>query len=255
MSVPSNFCQRYLYAIVRCGEPLTLDKQAGGEEALRNIPYQGVGAIIGDLLPNKSAATTDNVLHHERIVEQLMEHFTLLPVRFGTTLADDRQVESLLVARYPLFQRNLTRVANRIELSLKILWAGEQTQREIEGSNRLVEDARAAMITVGPGKDYLMKRLQALAVTGEMRRRATDLAEPIHRLLLTGAAEGTCALLASRDLVMSAHYLVEREQVSTFRHALARLESERRDLHFLSSGPWPPYNFIDSELKFGRRAM
>jgi hypothetical protein len=94
----------------------------------------------------------------------------------------------------------------------------------------------------------------------EMRERAIDLTETIHRILLAHAAEGICNSLVSPDLVMDAHYLVERARVEPFRLAVAKLESEQRDLqgtlpkglsvslHFLCSGPWPPYNFIDPEL-------
>ena len=255
---PSSL-KRYLYAIVQCGNALIFDGSADQrscndyEVPLRNIPYQEIGAVDGNLLPGKSAVTPENVLRHERIIEQLMRRFTLLPVRFGTVLADDREVEALLVARYATFQRNLKRVANRVELDIKILWPDEEIRREIQVSSPPVERIRVEAALAAPGKNYLLRRMQEQTVIEEMRRRAIDLSETIHRTLLHYASEGTCDSFVSPGLVMSAHYLVERARVEQFRQVVVGLESEPREpkgtcLHFLCSGPWPPYNFIDQEL-------
>lgn len=251
MACPPCSRKRYLYAIVQCGEALVLDERQGYDVSLRNIPCQGIGAIAGDLLPGMGTATMDDVLRHERIVEQLMGRFTLLPVRFGTILADDGQVASLLAAHAPAFERNFKRVAHRVELGVKVLWAAHRYERETEDSSEWT--ARCAREgAAGPGKQYLFKRLQALAVADERRRRAMDLTEAIHRRLLANAAEGACAPSVSLNLVMNAHYLVEKTEIESFRQTVMRLESEQPDLSFLCSGPWPPYNFIDPELGFGK---
>ncbi len=243
----------HLYAIIQCGDALIFDKNNGLDVPLRNIPYQEIGAVVGDFIPGQSAITPENVLHHERIIEQLMHHFTLLPVRFGTILADDREVVALLAARYAAFRRNLARVANRVEVGLKVLWPGEEIRQEIEVASPQVARIRAEVDLAGPGRNYLLKRLQAQAVIEEMRQRAIDLSKTINRTLLVHAAEGTSDPLVSLYLMMSGHYLVERARVEPFRQAVAKLESEQRDpkgtfsLRFLCSGPWPPYNFIDRE--------
>ena len=254
---PSSL-KRYLYAIVQSGDTLILDARNGYAVPLRNIPYQGIGAVVGDFIPGKGAVTPENVLRHERIVEQLMHRFTLLPVRFGTVLADDREVEALLAARYAAFQRNLQRVANRVELGILVLWRDEEIRREIEVASPLDERNRAEVALAGPGRNYLLKRMQEQVVIEEMRRRAIDLSETIHRTLLAYASEGMCDSFVSPSLVMRAHYLVERARGEQFRQVVAGLESEPRDskgtgIHFLCSGPWPPYNFIDQELGLAKR--
>ena len=67
---PSSL-KRYLYAIVQSGDTLILDARNGYAVPLRNIPYQGIGAVVGDLIPGKGAVTPENVLRHERIVDVL----------------------------------------------------------------------------------------------------------------------------------------------------------------------------------------
>jgi hypothetical protein len=55
----------------------------------------------------------------------------------------------------------------------------------------------------------------------------------------------------TQRLVLSASYLVERARLTDYRRELGRLQAERTNLHFLSSGPWPPYTFANIDLEFG----
>ena len=51
-------------------------------------------------------------------------------------------------------------------------------------------------------------------------------------------------------LVLSAAHLVERSKIGLYREKVAKLREERPELHFLMSGPWPPYTFANIELEF-----
>jgi hypothetical protein len=54
----------------------------------------------------------------------------------------------------------------------------------------------------------------------------------------------------SQKLVLAASHLVERPQLANYQNAVKRAVEERRDLHFLSSGPWAPYSFVNIDLEF-----
>jgi hypothetical protein len=55
---------------------------------------------------------------------------------------------------------------------------------------------------------------------------------------------------SSERLVLSAAHLVERVQLQHYREKVAEARENRPDLHFLTSGPWPPYSFANIELEF-----
>jgi hypothetical protein len=44
-------------------------------------------------------------------------------------------------------------------------------------------------------------------------------------------------------LVVTAAYLVERVRLDEHRNQLHEAQIERREIHFLTSGPWSPYSF------------
>jgi len=50
-------------------------------------------------------------------------------------------------------------------------------------------------------------------------------------------------------MILSAAHLVKRDKVGLYREKLAEMRQNRADLHFLLSGPWPPYSFANIELE------
>jgi hypothetical protein len=79
-------------------------------------------------------AEPEAFLAHERIVEEVMAAQPVLPVRFGTTFADEGEVASLLREREAEWLARLEAVAGCVELAVRI-----------EGSER--EAARAELAT------------------------------------------------------------------------------------------------------------
>ena len=52
------------------------------------------------------------------------------------------------------------------------------------------------------------------------------------------------SLLLTPHLPVSLACLVPRESVTAFRAEVERLRTRLSQYSFLSSGPWPPYNFV-----------
>jgi len=61
----------------------------------------------------------------------------------------------------------------------------------------------------------------------------------------------TCTETNATDkLILVAAHLVERAVVEQYRARVKTAREERPELHFLVSGPWPPYSFANIELEF-----
>ena len=54
----------------------------------------------------------------------------------------------------------------------------------------------------------------------------------------------------SERLLLAAAHLVERVNIQKYRARVAEARQNRPELHFLVSGPWPPYTFANIELEF-----
>lgn len=227
----------YLYAITdRPDLPVPAEPGLEGT-SLFSLAYRDIVAVVSPLATTKVPPTGDNVWRHEAIVEALMTDRTVLPVRFGTVLADEAAVQATLAAHYTDFVANLERVRGRVELGLRVLWDDDAPPPQPSpagggGSGR------------GRGRAYLLARLEEERQHQVWRQRAEALAEEIHAPLVRLAAESTRQVLITPRLLLTAAYLVERDRVATFRQEVEALSAAYPELRFLCTGPWPTYNFV-----------
>jgi len=65
------------------------------------------------------------------------------------------------------------------------------------------------------------------------------------------AVESIQQMLITPGLLLTAAYLVERNQVAAFRQAVEALSAAYPALRFLCTGPWPPYSFVTGAVPDG----
>ena len=61
------------------------------------------------------------------------------------------------------------------------------------------------------------------------------------------------SLAPTEKLIIAAAHLVDRDAIAKYRDQLAEARKLREELHFLVSGPWPPYSFSNIDLEFKTR--
>lgn len=176
---------------------------------------QGALLAVGQQGGGPVADALTAMLEHERVAEELMEDRTVLPLRFGTELADADAVTAVLGERQEEFLDSLDRVRGRVELSVRAI---------------APEEAPAAPAV--SGREYLEARIRD-------ERAATALHEPLAAVAVD-AARRAAGTPGER---LRAAYLVDRESVPAFRAAVDELQREHPGTAILCTGPWPPYSF------------
>jgi hypothetical protein len=230
----------YLYAISDRPEA-TVPAQPGLEEAaLLSIAYQGIAAIGSPFTAAVATPTETNLWRHEAVVESLMADRAVLPVRFGAILASEMAVRAALAAHYTNFLTSLDRVRGRVELGLRILWDGAP---QVADSGSQVADRNCQAPTIS-GRSYLLARLEEDRQRRVWRERAETLAMELNVSLSCLAVDSVQQRLITPRLLLTAAYLVDQDQVMAFRLAVEALRITHPALHFLCTGPWPPYSFV-----------
>src|SRR5215210_2729133 len=140
----------YVFAIV---EPDVVPPPEPGFEgaALRTVRASGVAAIVSDLEARVEPSETA-LWEHEDVVESLMGSGAVLPMRFGSTLADDDAVGRMLGERAGELAAGLARVRGAVELGLRVV--EEPEPAEGEAASR--EAASVESAGGGVGTTYLM---------------------------------------------------------------------------------------------------
>jgi len=234
----------YLYAITDRPE-LPVPAEPGLEgTSLFSLAYQDIAAVVSPLATSTVSPTEDNLWRHEAIVEALMADRTVLPVRFGTVLTDEAAVKAVLAAHYANFVVDLEQVRGRVELGLRVLW--------ISDFRLPIADCRSPnhKSKIASGRAYLLARLEEERQRQAQQQQAEALADEIHTPLAQMAVESTRQVLITPRLLLTAAYLVEREQVAAFRREVEALSAAYPELRFLCTGPWPAYNFVTPAMMF-----
>ena len=158
---------------------------------------------------------------HEAVVQHLMRRMAVLPLRFGTMLADEESLRAVLADRHDALAEGLERVRGRVELSVRVLGERPREPPRVEAS----------------GRAYLMARRDA-------HHRAERAADEVHEPLAALARDARLRAPAPPPAILAAAYLVDRPKVDAFKARVVALAAARDDLSIVGTGPWPPYSFV-----------
>lgn len=237
----------YLYAIIDRPEAPLPDEPGLEGAPLFSVSHRDIVAVASPLTADQVSVTEANLWQHEEIVEALMVDRAVLPVRFGTVLADESALQDVMVAHYADFVADLDRVRGRVELGLRVLWdsdeQGSRGARATPVAFRLQEQGSR-----GDGRAYMMARLEEERQRRAWRERAETLATKLHTPLAERAVDSTHEVLVTTRFLLKAAYLVERGEVTAFQREVKALNAAYPELRFLCTGPWPAYNFVNVKL-------
>jgi hypothetical protein len=219
----------YVYAIT---DSFSGSVAAGLQGApLRTIERGPVQAVVSEhaVAPEPGE---DLLWVHERVVEELMEGSTILPMRFGSTVEGTEALIAMLEQRREEFVASLERVRAAVELSVRAQLPS------------LAEPAAAdePQLTgqAGPGTTYLLERAR-------QQRRVEDAAELIHRPLAALARRSIQKAGGGDPGAFKAAYLVDEVAVEGFVERVEKLNATLGDIRVSCTGPWPPYSFVAEE--------
>lgn len=197
------------------GAPVRLDRAAG------------FGIWVSDL-PRAPAPSLEAVRAHNAVVEAATETMTPLPFRFGQWFeSHDAFVRSIDERREQL-GRSLDHVADALEYGVRVL----DPQHQAEPPDRTSGTAYLETLATRARQDE-SDRARGREVAAALRARLGPLVRD-ERVRLVGA--GTLASIA---------HLVARHDTGEYGRSIRRYPSERPELRFLFTGPWPPYGFAE----------
>jgi hypothetical protein len=214
----------YLYALTE--QPAVVPATLGLEETPLSVErLDGIEAVIGVVGRERIEPSEEAVLTHARIVDELAAlNEAVLPARFGRGYPDAEALKSAVAEQAEALRQALDRVRGCLELGLRVL------SEPSDG------------VSPGSGREYMLDRL-------DRRRRAERLADEVHAPLAALAKAQTRTVAATPQLLLSAAYLVPREDLERFQAALRELESAHPELSLACTGPWPPYSFATAEIE------
>ena len=280
--VAPNSLGIYLYAIIPTGDEIIFDVAGAGSvgtehrvgtdhrdnEEVYTIPHrdpvgiehrsvdsrQALAALVSasplpDFRGLKRNQAAVYLVAHQRVVEAVMQDFPLLPVKFGTVLADEAQVRRLLAQGEALFRTTLEKFSGRVQMEVVALWNLPQVFQEI-GQEAQIADLRT-QIAGRPPEETMAERIaigQMVQASLEQRRVA------LRDRLIPPLREVSPDLLVNPpmddSMVINVALLLDQAGRVALDRQLDWLDQEFGGrLLFRCVGPLPPYSFATVEVQ------
>ena len=215
------------------------------------VPLEDFSGPAAELQMRQLAWVGPRAFRHEAVVEQVMGHSPVLPVRFGTLFSSQESLAEFLARHRQTISQFLERMAHQEEWSVKGLLDREQAARALASASLAAQQEKLA--TLPPGTRYFQeRRIRAAAekelslwlndtnrqVASDLSKQASDFCEcPV--VLREAAESGT-------EVVLNWAFLLPKSATEAFRLQIDQVNENHasRGLVFELSGPWPPYRFV-----------
>ena len=133
---------KYIYCIIATKEPKTFGPLGIGdrEDELYTICLDDIAAVVSNSPIISYSISRENMLAHEKAIEEIMKKHTVLPVRFCTIAQDENKVKKILEKEHDRFVGLLKNIEGKKELGLKAMFKEAVIYKDI---SERYEDIRA----------------------------------------------------------------------------------------------------------------
>jgi hypothetical protein len=194
---------------------------------------------------------------HEQVLDRVLRTTSIVPCRFCTVYRGESELRRFLSERKAALQAALERVRGKVEVGVKAYVDRERFLAGQAVRNETVRERRERAAAATGGTAYLERRRLEQLVSSEVERLRSNASHEIHSRLLARSQEGLpLALQATEvsgrndEMIFHGAYLVGADG-NAFEAELGSLAGEYRGdgVEFELTGPWPPYNFVPTELR------
>ena len=244
---------KYVYCVIRSGKPLQfgLSTIAGEVGSVHTVNYKDLAAVVSDVPIGPLDSTRENVLAHEHVNETVMRDHTVIPMSFGTIFKTREDALELLRSAHDAFDDVLSKMQNKLEFGLKVLWDRDAVISEIEDEDEDIRRLRNE-IASQKGSTYFARmqygRLLEAALQGRSERYVSGILEELR----AAAVAARINKPIGDKMILNGAFLVSRDSEGAFDHCIKQVAAQHERLTFKYTGPWPPYNFVNIRLKLER---
>ena len=207
------------------------------------LSQNGLSAGLSEPAESDRVPDISQILAYEAVVEHLYRDLTVIPVRYGCQLEGASEALGLLERHRAEYGVLLDELEGLAEMGIHVLLEGSGAGTD---SDAWPVPPKSFPLACNSGAAYLAAKRQ--------RYLGLDQATLHERLLVEDFWSSLASLYVRRKVefpdpnrsrLLSLYFLVPRAAVEAFRRAACHLHPKEA-VKLLLSGPWPPYNFVDS---------
>jgi len=245
---------QYIYAIVAADEERNFGSIGigGRNDDVSTVCYRDIGAVISPSPIMKYPVSRANTIAHQKVMEETMKFYPMLPVRFGTIGEGTGLIKKkVLKTRYDELKKLLGYVEDKIELGIKAIWLNMQAiYKEIIDDNGDIRSLRDRIMSksIKPQRDQI--RLGEIVKKTLDAKRMQDEKAIINHLKGLWVDHKVNNAFGDQ-MVTNSSFLVAKDLEKKFDDAVDKLSTKYDGrMKFKYVGPVPPCNFIEIVVKW-----
>lgn len=238
---------RYLYGIIRASKEETLGIIGIGDmdNTVYTMLFKDIAAVVSDIPCKKIRPERRHLARHHSVIGELMKRGTALPVAFGHISPNGAHIKRFLSENYKSLSQQLTMLANKVEMGLKVFWDVENIFEFFVGIHRELALFRDEIFLkpYGPSQEEkieLGRKFESL-LNHERERHA----ERVIEILRPYCYEIKQNKPKNEKMVMNLAILIDKDRVERIEKGIFEAaKAFDNNYSFDYNGPWTPYNFV-----------
>ena len=229
---------RYVYCIIRSSKPLKLGLStiAGEVGEVYTVNYKDLAAVVSDVPIGPLDSTRENVLAHEHVNETVMRDHTVIPMSFGTIFKTREDIAELLRSAHDAFGDVLSKMQNKLEFGLKVLWDRDAVIRELEEQDEDIRRLKSE-IASQKGSTYFARMQYGRLIEAGLERRSEHYVSGILENLRDVAVAARINKPIGDKMILNGAFLVSRDKEGAFDRRVKRVAAQHEKLTFKYTGP------------------
>jgi len=236
----------YIYGVIPTNDHILFEFE--GFDEVYTIPHEGLAAVVSlSPLPDFSKLSQEEavryLLIHQQVTEQLMQSYSILPVKFGTVLQNETQVKRLLIQGQARLQATFQQLSGLMQMEVMVLWDLPQIFQKIGQTAEIIaQQAELAQASVAEQVAQKIALGQMVKVALEKRRLA--LQEAIKPTLQAIAKATVINPLMDDRMVLNLGLLLDEHGETALDNCLETIDQQfEGTLTLRCVGPLPPHSF------------
>jgi hypothetical protein len=213
---------------------------------VRAIDHAGIAMWVSEHTA-APPATIESIKTHNEVVTAAMSTATPVPLRFGQALRDDADAEKALRTSHEKWAALLEKFEGAVEFGIRVFDPARDSTVDAPSVDATGVDATdvAATDVAAPatrGRQYMAELARRIGGSDSARR---DLVNAMRREVARHVIEERMEALRTAHGVASVAHLVHRANADAYREGIEAVRLLVPGLRLLSTGPWPPYSFVE----------
>jgi len=239
---------KYIYCIIAAAVAKTfgLIGIGGRGDELHTICFKDIAAVVSNSPIIRYAVSRENMLAHEKAIEEVMKEHTVLPVRFATIAEDQEKVKKILEKEYSKFKDLLNKMKDKKELGLKAIFKEDVIYKDILEKYKEIKGLKERVATLPPEKTYYQRMEIGKMVEAALQKEKEIYKKGILNTLSALAAEVKINNSYYELMIINAAFLVQKDRETEFDQKVNEYVNKYSNkINFKYVGTVPPFNFVN----------